>query len=146
MWHLYQSKPHWKALKAHLYNLSAVGQEKEGSEQLDVMSRQNQDSDEEFEDSFIPEKIEQKVKHDIYHLNADQISVAEFHASPLYNNTLYLENFLNMKHGGQNSDPKKKRPTTQTALKKLTDQFLDEPNKERCNEGLYKAMTNKFVM
>jgi hypothetical protein len=153
-WHLYEAKSHFRALKAYLEGSFPMEQVEEGErpQQEDSTAREDEDSDSEYDIEFIPETMQQQVKHDIYRLNLDLLSANELCAGPFYSKVDYLGAFIN--HVTKKSDfsSRKTIPKTQNALKKLVDMWLNEENKERCRffflkvEGLQKAMAKKYGM
>lgn len=153
-WHLFEAKSHFRALKAYLEGSIPIEQVEEGEqdEPEDSTAREDEDSDCEYDIEFIPETMQQQVKHDIYRLNLDLLSSNELRASPFYSKVDYLEAFI--RHVTKNSDVSSRKtiPKTQNALKKLVDVWLNEENKERRKffflkvEGLQKAMAKKYGM
>jgi hypothetical protein len=115
LWHLYESKPHWQALKAYLDGSFTIDHDED---QQVVSMQQHQDLEDEFDSDYIPQSTVQQVSFDIYCLNADQLTANELPTSPFYSNKEYLEEFLN--HVTRKSDAnsrKKKKTTTLGALR-----------------------------
>jgi hypothetical protein len=61
----------------------AMEQDENDEEQDDIV-QQTQDSENEYDENFIPESTEQQVSYDIYHLNSDQLSANEVKTSQFY--------------------------------------------------------------
>jgi hypothetical protein len=148
LWHLYENKPHWRAVRAYLDGSYTMERDKNDEEQDDGV-QQNQYSDNECDEDFIPESMKQQVSYDIYCLNSDQLIVNEVKTSPFYVRNEYLEAFK--KHVTRKFDAScEKKNSDSNALKKAVDQWLDETNKERRKyfflkvDGLQKAMTIKY--
>jgi hypothetical protein len=59
-WNLYESKPHWQALKVYLDGSFTIDNDEE---QQGVSTQQHQD---EFDDGYIPQSTQQQVLFDIY--------------------------------------------------------------------------------
>jgi hypothetical protein len=147
LWHLFESKLHWQALKAYLDGVSPfISEEDAGhAEEIQEVSREQDSSNENStEYNMTPRTIQEQVAHHVGQLNSGELTARDFRNSPLYANIEYLKHFI--LYITQKADPnhRKKMPPTPNTVKKAIDQWLDEANKEKGQYFFLKWMASRL--
>ncbi len=147
LWHLYENKPHWQAVKAYLDGafpfISEV--ESEQTEEIQEVPREQDSSDENGSVyASTPMTIQEQVAYYIEQINTGQITSSDFRSSPAYLQSEYLKHFILYITRKAAPNHRKKMPSTQNALKKAVDQWLDEPTKKNANTFFLKWTVSKL--
>jgi hypothetical protein len=121
LWHLYENKPHWQALKAYLDGaFPFIGDaESEETEAIqEVLTEQDISDENGVEHNSVPRTIQEQVAHHIAQLNSGILTPSNLRSSLFYVESEYLKK--NILYVTRNADPnhRKKMPATQNTLKK----------------------------